>query len=64
MNTTIEQQAQNLAHSLGITVWITKDGLRIVQHKPADGGTEVSPQKQAKPTPHGAPADTKSIETT
>lgn len=59
MNTTIEQQAQNVADGLGIAVWITKDG-RIVQSRPLGGtGTEVKPGARARPTPHGSPAETK-----
>jgi hypothetical protein len=50
----IEQKARNVAEGLGITVWITGDG-RIVQDKPAHGGTEIKPKHQAKPIPHGAP---------
>jgi len=57
VNTTIEQKARNMADSLGITVWITKDG-RIVQSRPPDG-IEVEPGARAKPTPRGSPAETK-----
>jgi hypothetical protein len=50
----IELKAHDVAEGLGITVWITDEG-RIVQGKPAHGGTEIKPKRQAKPTPHGAP---------
>ena len=50
----LERKARNTANGLGITVWITADG-RIVQGKPAHGGTKIEPSDQAKPTPHGAP---------
>jgi hypothetical protein len=53
---TTQEKAQNLADGLGITVFITEDG-RIVQNKPKKGGIEVRPGRQAKPTPHGAPAE-------
>jgi hypothetical protein len=60
---TTEEKARELANGLGITLWIiTKDGRdRIVQRKPARGGTEIRPAREAKPTPHGAPQDTGKI---
>jgi hypothetical protein len=57
LNITVKQQAQNLADGLGITLFITEDG-RIVQQRPAGGGTEVRPDARATPTPHGSPAET------
>jgi hypothetical protein len=59
MNETLEQQAQNMADGLGIAVWITADGRRIVQQRPVSGGTEVRPGARAKRTPPGSPAETK-----
>jgi hypothetical protein len=57
---TTEEKARNMAHSLGIPVWITKDG-HIVQKRPARGGTEIRPPRGATPTSHGAPQDTGKI---
>lgn len=56
LNITVKQQAKNMADGLGITVFITQNG-RIVQQRPASGGTEVRPYASAKPTPHGTPAE-------
>jgi hypothetical protein len=56
--TTIEQQAQNMADSLGISVWITK-ARRIKQNPEGPDCVEVRPGARATPTAHGAPADTK-----
>ena len=55
-NKTLEEQAQNMAHSLGITVWIFKG--QIFANKPGDEAVEVRPPPGSKPAPYGAPAET------